>query len=209
MRRWFRRKDKDRERSPEKELALEEAEESEETAEEPGEAMEEALSPEVSVEEAPAAPEARPGFFRRIFRGQETAEETIPAPEPVALPEGEPLPPPEPTLEISPEEAAALGLETATPPEAPEAEIPETPESPEAVRKGLIRRFRERLSRTRDALAGGLDRLFAGRKEIDEALLEDLEELLITADLGWTPRSTSSRVSGSGSSAGNWGRWSA
>jgi fused signal recognition particle receptor len=184
MRRWFRRKDKDRERSPEKELALEEAEESEETAEEPGEAMEEALSPEVSVEEAPAAPEARPGFFRRIFRGQETAEETIPAPEPVALPEGEPLPPPEPTLEISPEEAAALGLETATPPEAPEAEIPETPESPEAVRKGLIRRFRERLSRTRDALAGGLDRLFAGRKEIDEALLEDLEELLITADLG-------------------------
>ncbi|OGP70258.1 MAG: signal recognition particle-docking protein FtsY [Deltaproteobacteria bacterium RBG_13_58_19] len=50
--------------------------------------------------------------------------------------------------------------------------------------KGLFRRFRESLGRTREALAGGLDRLFAGRRQVDAALLEELEELLITADLG-------------------------
>ena len=48
----------------------------------------------------------------------------------------------------------------------------------------MFRRLRERLSRTREALSGGLDRLFRGRKVVDAELLEDLEELLITADLG-------------------------
>lgn len=191
MRRWFRRKDKDRERSEEEELAREEgeapeeAEESEEAAEEPGEALKEPLPQEVSVEEAPpAAPEVRPGFFRRMF-GPKAPEESLPPPELTALPEGQPPPAPEPPLEISPEEAAVVSLDAATLVEASEAEIiPETPESPEAARKGLFRRLRERLNRTREALAGGLDRLFAGRKVIDEALLEELEELLITADLG-------------------------
>ena len=58
-------------------------------------------------------------------------------------------------------------------------EIPE-----EAERRGVFRRLRERLSRTREALSGGLDRLFRGRKVVDAELLEELEELLITADLG-------------------------
>ena len=48
----------------------------------------------------------------------------------------------------------------------------------------MFRRLRERFSRTRDALSGGLDRLFRGRKVVDAELLEELEELLITADLG-------------------------
>ena len=48
----------------------------------------------------------------------------------------------------------------------------------------MFLRLRQRLSRTRETLAGGLDRLFAGRKEVDAALLEELEELLITADIG-------------------------
>jgi fused signal recognition particle receptor len=56
-------------------------------------------------------------------------------------------------------------------------------EAPEA-RRGMFRRLRQRLSRTREALSGGLERLFAGRKVVDAALLEELEELLITADLG-------------------------
>jgi len=48
----------------------------------------------------------------------------------------------------------------------------------------MFRRLRERLHRTREALSGGLDRLFRGRKVVDAQLLEELEELLITADLG-------------------------
>uniref|UniRef100_A0A7C5EKV1 Signal recognition particle receptor FtsY n=1 Tax=Desulfobacca acetoxidans TaxID=60893 RepID=A0A7C5EKV1_9BACT len=52
------------------------------------------------------------------------------------------------------------------------------------ARRGLIQRFRERLGRTRQALSGGLERLFWGRRELDAQVLEELEELLITADLG-------------------------
>ncbi|HAY20655.1 MAG TPA: signal recognition particle-docking protein FtsY [Desulfobacterales bacterium] len=49
---------------------------------------------------------------------------------------------------------------------------------------GLFRRLRSRLSRTREALTSKLDRLFLGKKVIDAELLEELEELLITADMG-------------------------
>jgi len=48
----------------------------------------------------------------------------------------------------------------------------------------MFRRLRERLGRTREALSGGMDRLFRGRKVVDAELLEELEELLITADIG-------------------------
>jgi fused signal recognition particle receptor len=67
----------------------------------------------------------------------------------------------------------------------PVLELEEEPESDEAAepKKGLFRRLRERLGRTREALAGGLTRLFSGR-QVDEDLLDELEELLITADLG-------------------------
>jgi fused signal recognition particle receptor len=77
-------------------------------------------------------------------------------------------------------------LTEAVPPEeeAPEAEEPEGLEEVPPARRGLFKRFRERLRRSREALAGGLDRLFLGRKEVDAELLEELEELLITADLG-------------------------
>ena len=44
--------------------------------------------------------------------------------------------------------------------------------------------LREGLSRTRKAFAGRLDNLLLGKKEIDEKLLEDLEEILITSDAG-------------------------
>ncbi len=54
---------------------------------------------------------------------------------------------------------------------------------PEA-RRGLFRRFRERLGRTRKTLVDGIDLLFAKHPFVDEAFLDELEELLITADLG-------------------------
>lgn len=50
--------------------------------------------------------------------------------------------------------------------------------------KGLIARLREGLTKTRSGFAGRLDQLFFGKKEIDEDLLEDLEEVLFTSDLG-------------------------
>lgn len=65
-------------------------------------------------------------------------------------------------------------------PAAPLAE--KTQEKPAS--KSLFGRLRERLGKTRDAFIYRLDRLFLGKKEIDQDLFEQLEEVLITADLG-------------------------
>lgn len=114
-------------------------------------------------------------WFRRQGKDRERPQEDLPPLE----------------AEAEPEFPSAAAPQILEPPETLTSE--ETPEAPdevvgkeadEAQRQGLFRRLRERLSRTRDTLAGGLDRLFAGRKEVDAALLDELEELLITADLG-------------------------
>ena len=56
--------------------------------------------------------------------------------------------------------------------------LPETPE------QRLLVRLRNHLSRTRKAFTSRLDNLLLGKKEIDEKLLEELEEILITSDIG-------------------------
>jgi fused signal recognition particle receptor len=50
--------------------------------------------------------------------------------------------------------------------------------------EGIFERLRRGLSKTHDQLVGRIDRLFLGRKTIDEDLLEDLEEILLSADIG-------------------------
>ena len=49
---------------------------------------------------------------------------------------------------------------------------------------GVFDRLRSRLGRTRTALADGVSGLFRGGREIDAALLDELEEILYNADLG-------------------------
>jgi fused signal recognition particle receptor len=51
-------------------------------------------------------------------------------------------------------------------------------------RQGLFERLQERLAKTRESFVSRVDDLFLGKKEIDAQLLEELEEILITADLG-------------------------
>jgi fused signal recognition particle receptor len=51
-------------------------------------------------------------------------------------------------------------------------------------RGSLFGRLRRGLSRTRHSLTGGLSDLALGRKTIDDALLEDLETVLLSADVG-------------------------
>jgi fused signal recognition particle receptor len=48
----------------------------------------------------------------------------------------------------------------------------------------LFSRLRQSLSRTRKAFSAGLGTLILGHKEIDEALLEEIEEQLLIADIG-------------------------
>lgn len=52
------------------------------------------------------------------------------------------------------------------------------------VKEGFFARFRKGLSKTRHQLGDGIGRLLLGKKEIDHNLLEELETLLISADLG-------------------------
>ena len=49
---------------------------------------------------------------------------------------------------------------------------------------GIFHRLRSGLMRTRQILTTDIDELFSGKRPIDEALLEDIEEILITADIG-------------------------
>jgi len=56
----------------------------------------------------------------------------------------------------------------------------ELPEEP----KGLFSRLKNGLAKTRKQFVGTLDNLFYGDKEIDEEFLEELEEILLTSDLG-------------------------
>jgi len=50
--------------------------------------------------------------------------------------------------------------------------------------KGLFKRLQASLSKTRNSFVSRVDSLFLGKKEIDAQLLDELEEILITADLG-------------------------
>jgi len=150
MRRWFRRKEKDQEKSP----GEREAPQEDETPASPGAEGEASQFPAAAA--APPEPPLAP------------SPEAEPVPEtPGSVGAGEPRP-----YKESPEAEAPMAQE--------EAALEEDLEP----RQGLFSRLRERLSRTRETLAGGLDRLFAGRQVVDAALLEELEELLITADLG-------------------------
>jgi fused signal recognition particle receptor len=154
MRRWFRRKGKEKEKYGENGAAplVEETEPSSEVA---GEEASPVAAEELAAESEAVGVEPPPA----------------PAIPTTAVPESA-----TPPWEAGQEEAGLV---------LPEAEDLEDPgEVPEAVRRKRFRRLRERLQRTREALSGRLERLFAGRNVVDAELLEELEELLITADLG-------------------------
>jgi fused signal recognition particle receptor len=70
---------------------------------------------------------------------------------------------------------------------APESAPQTSTESPALAEEsggGLFARLRQSLSKTRTALADSLSSLILGRKTIDQALLDDIETQLLTADMG-------------------------
>ena len=87
---------------------------------------------------------------------------------------------PEPVVEVAPvEQAPVVEPEPVEPPPAePEPAIEEP-----APKVSLWSRLKSGLKRTSDSLSSGIGSIFGGSK-IDEAALEDLEDLLITSDLG-------------------------
>lgn len=53
-----------------------------------------------------------------------------------------------------------------------------------AVEKEFAVRFNKAIEKTRDSINNKLDTIFEGRKQIDEAFLDELEEMLISTDIG-------------------------
>lgn len=102
----------------------------------------------------------------------------VPSPSPPLTSEAPaPAEPADAASAVTPEASAAAAALPGEPAE-------ETAGAPAPPRRRFFRRLRERLSKTRQALGSNLDRLLLGYKTIDLDLLDQLEELLITADLG-------------------------
>lgn len=66
----------------------------------------------------------------------------------------------------------------------PAAPVEIAEQQQEPVKEGIFARFRKGLSKTRHQLGDGIGRLLLGKKGISQDLLDELETLLISADLG-------------------------
>ena len=70
------------------------------------------------------------------------------------------------------------------PPPPPEPEPEPAPAGEPPPRRRYFARLRERLTKTRQNLSAGFSRVLTGKRRIDADLLEEIEELLITSDIG-------------------------
>src|SRR5688500_14487403 len=105
---------------------------------------------------------------------------TSTTPEPSPQPEAKPEPPvkvaePAPVPSRSPFQTSVLGLNLS---------MEELQAQEAALEQEFSNRFRRAVAATRDTLSERLDTVFAGRKQIDDELLDQLEEVLIAADIG-------------------------
>jgi len=87
-------------------------------------------------------------------------------------------------------QTASLGVTAPITIQAPAAQAPSTPAVPrpapieEAAKPSFFERLKRGLSKTHESIVGRMDTLLLGKKRIDTDTLEELEEILITADLG-------------------------
>jgi fused signal recognition particle receptor len=115
-------------------------------------------------------------------------KQETPAPPPVETPVQPRVEPPQPRVEapretVKPEPVPArstfsssiLGLDRS---------IEELQAQEAALEQEFSARFRRAVAATRESLSDKLDTVFAGRKQIDDELLDQLEEVLIAADIG-------------------------
>ena len=75
-------------------------------------------------------------------------------------------------------------LEKATQPPATDKAASHEPDEQPEHKKGFFKRLKNGLSKTREILTTDIDDLFTGKRKLDDDLLEELEELLITSDIG-------------------------
>ncbi len=115
--------------------------------------------------------------------GSSTDEEglvpDIEAPPPPLASEMSPAPPLVETLTLD----QAAGVEEEDAPADGES-VPVEKTGEDQPRRGFFKRLRSGLSKTRDFLNTDIEDLFSGKRKFDEEMLEELEELLITSDIG-------------------------
>ncbi len=111
----------------------------------------------------------------------EAAAELLPVPEPPAVEETVV----EPLAELPAEPPPPVVAAPPPPPKPVEAKPAPTPvpRAAEAVRRSWLQRLKDGLARTSGAVGGGIVALFT-KKKLDAATLDDLEDILIQADLG-------------------------
>ena len=115
-----------------------------------------------------------------------------PVVEPAVKPVVEPVAPVESPLPVTPLVASvgvtsvadSATLEIPEPVVGPVVDTAESAGSAKTEDAGFINRFRRAISSTRENLTTRIDDAFKGRKQIDAATLEELEEMLIGADIG-------------------------
>ncbi|MEJ2154660.1 MAG: signal recognition particle-docking protein FtsY [Desulfobacteraceae bacterium] len=81
------------------------------------------------------------------------------------------------------EESESINARDDAPAAIPDDEEPVGTDTPKK-KMGLFKRLKAGLSKTRDILTTDIDELFSMKKSIDDDMLEELEELLITSDIG-------------------------
>ena len=89
--------------------------------------------------------------------------------------------------EITSEETAGISEENIAEEEIKTEEVEEITEEvheEQPVKKGFFARLKEGLNKTRNSIMGGVDTVLGAFTKIDEDLFEELEEVLIMADLG-------------------------
>ncbi len=102
------------------------------------------------------------------------------------VPNDETGPKPEPSPDIADEvkkEQAALDADAQTADETALVDS-EADTAKKKKKTGLFARLKSGLSKTRKILTTDIDELFLGKRVVDDEMLEDLEELLITSDIG-------------------------
>jgi fused signal recognition particle receptor len=114
--------------------------------------------------------------------------EPPPPPEPVAAPPApvaaEPLPPEPPAFSTAPTVAPpVVEPPLALTPTRPVAPSP-APVSEEEEQQGFFARFKTAVAKTRENLTERIEDVFKGKKQIDADTLDELEEILIGADIG-------------------------
>lgn len=129
--------------------------------------------------EAPDVPAPAPDIVEQPDRPEETADQLLVPPTPVELPEevAQAEAPP------APEEPDLPPLEADPGSPVPSLPTPVSVPGEEAPRRGWLQRLREGLAKTSGALGRGITDLFT-KKRLDAATLDELEDLLIQADLG-------------------------